>query len=161
MQDFSFGNRLYELRKKAGLSQTELGKMLHVTNKAVSKWENGKAKPTLDMVRELADILNVSVNELLEVPDEKKQVTKIVITGGPCAGKTTAMSWIQNAFTKKGYAVLFVDKTATQLISGGAAPWLSTSGRAFQRWLLQLQLDKERAFTEIGKTLKNKKILIV
>jgi len=161
MQDFSFGNRLYELRKKAGLSQTELGKLLHVTNKAVSKWENGKAKPTLDMVRELADILNVSVNELLEVPDEKKQITKIVITGGPCAGKTTAMSWIQNAFTKKGYAVLFVDETATQLISGGAAPWLSTSGRAFQRWLLQLQLDKERAFTEIGKTLKNKKILIV
>ena len=39
---------------------------------------------------------------------------KIVITGGPCAGKTTAMSWIQNAFTNKGYMVLFVDETATE-----------------------------------------------
>ena len=29
------------------------------------------------------------------------KITKIVITGGPCAGKTTAMSWIQNAFTQK------------------------------------------------------------
>ena len=67
----------------------------------------------------------------------------------------------RRGLTKKGYAVLFVDETATQLISGGAAPWLSTSGRDFQRWLLQLQLDKERAFTEIGRTLKNKKILIV
>ncbi len=161
MQDYSFGNRLYELRKRAGLSQAELGKLLHITNKAVSKWENGNAKPTLDLVRQLADVLNVSVNDLLEPSDEEKKITKIVITGGPCAGKTTAMSWIQNAFTKKGYTVLFVDETATQLISGGAAPWLSTSGRDFQRWLLQLQLDKEKAFAEIGKTMKNKKILIV
>ena len=161
MQDYSFGNRLYELRKRAGLSQAELGKLLHITNKAVSKWENGNAKPTLDMVRQLADVLNVSVNELLEPFSEEKKITKIVITGGPCAGKTTAMSWIQNAFTKKGYAVLFVDETATQLISGGAAPWLSTSGRDFQRWLMQLQLEKEKAFAEIGKTMKNRKILIV
>ena len=29
-------------------------------------------------------------------------ITKIVITGGPCGGKSTAMSWIQNAFTKMG-----------------------------------------------------------
>lgn len=36
------------------------------------------------------------------------EITKIVITGGPCAGKSTAMSWIQNAFTQKGYRVLFV-----------------------------------------------------
>lgn len=51
----------------------------------------------------------------------KQAITRIVITGGPCAGKTTAMSWIQNAFTEKGYLVLFVDETATQL-SRGARP---------------------------------------
>jgi len=79
MQDYSFGNRLYELRKRAGLSQAELGKLLHITNKAVSKWENGNAKPTLDMVRQLADVLNVSVNELLEPYSEEKKITKIVI----------------------------------------------------------------------------------
>lgn len=50
-------------------------------------------------------------------------IHKIVITGGPCAGKTTAMSWIQNAFTKRGYRVLFVPETATELITGGVAPW--------------------------------------
>ena len=44
----------------------------------------------------------------------RQTITRIVITGGPCAGKTTAMSWIQNAFTRKGYLVLFVDETATQ-----------------------------------------------
>ena len=90
-----------------------------------------------------------------------KKITKIVITGGPCAGKTTAMSWIQNAFSKLGYAVLFVDETATQLITGGAAPWLSTSNRDFQLQLIRLQQAKELAFTEIGKVMKEEKILIV
>ena len=51
------------------------------------------------------------------------EIRKIVITGGPCAGKTTAMSWIQNEFSKLGYTVLFVPETATELISGGVAPW--------------------------------------
>ena len=101
------------------------------------------------------------IYKLLSSPAGEKQISKIVITGGPCAGKTTAMRWIQNAFTKLGYAVLFVDETATQLITGGAAPWLSASNRDFQWQLLQLQQVKEKAFTEIGKTMKNEKILIV
>ena len=110
MQDFDFGNRLFQLRKKAGLSQSGLGSKIGVSNKAVSKWETGRAKPGLDIVHKLADTLNVSVDDLLNLSSSEKQITKIVITGGPCAGKTTAMSWIQNAFTKLGYAVLFVDE---------------------------------------------------
>ncbi len=161
MQDIEFGNRLYQLRRKAGLSQAQLGGKVGVSNKAVSKWENGQAKPGLDIVHRLADILSVSVDELLNMSADEKQLTKIVITGGPCAGKTTAMSWIQNAFTKMGYAVLFVDETATQLITGGAAPWLSTSNRDFQLQLLQLQQAKENAFMEIGKTMKESKVLVV
>lgn len=161
MQDFEFGNRLCALRKAAGLSQAQLGERLHVTNKAVSKWENGRAMPGLDIVRQLADILSVTVDELLAHEGKKKTITKIVITGGPCAGKTTAMSWIQNAFTRMGYAVLFVDETATQLITGGAAPWLSASNRDFQWRLLELQLNKEKAFVEIAKTMKAEKILVV
>ena len=161
MQDFEFGNHLYQLRKKAGLSQAELGGKIGLSNKAVSKWENGKAKPNLDILHRLADILSVSVEDLLHSTSFGKQITKIVITGGPCAGKTTAMSWIQNAFAKLGYAVLFVDETATQLISGGAAPWRSTSNRDFQWRLIQLQQAKEEAFGEIGQILKEDKILIV
>ncbi len=91
----------------------------------------------------------------------KQQITKIVITGGPCAGKTTAMSWIQNAFTKKGYMVLFVDETATELISGGA-PWKYTKcNRDYQFRLTQLMLAKELAFTEIAKTFDADKVLVV
>ena len=70
MQDYEFGNRLYELRKKSGLSQAELGRKVGVSNKAVSKWENGQAKPGLETVHRLADILSVSVDDLLSDLDE-------------------------------------------------------------------------------------------
>ena len=46
-------------------------------------------------------------------------ITKIVITGGPSAGKTTGLGRIRSAFGKLGYTVLFVPETATELISGG------------------------------------------
>ena len=67
--------------------------------------------------------------------NREQKITRIVITGGPCAGKTTAMSWIQNAFTKKGYLVLFVDETATQLMTGGdefrGSKHVPTEGKRF------------------------------
>ena len=91
----------------------------------------------------------------------KQTITRIVITGGPCAGKTTAMSWIQNAFTEKGYLVLFVDETATQLSRGGA-PWkLTRDNQEYQYCVTRLMLAKEEAFTDIAKTFEADKVLVV
>lgn len=88
-------------------------------------------------------------------------IKKIVITGGPCAGKTTAMSWIQNAFTKRGYTVLFVPETATELISGGVCPWTCGTNKDYQRGQLRLQKTKEEVFEAAAKTMPNERILIV
>lgn len=65
MNDYAFGNFLYTLRQEKGISQSELGKMLGVTNKAVSKWETGTAKPNTKLLPQIADILGVTVEELL------------------------------------------------------------------------------------------------
>ena len=73
-------------------------------------------------------------------------IKKIVITGGPCAGKTTAMSWIQRHFTKQGYTVLFVPETATELITGGVAPWTCGTNADYQLCQMELQLKKEELF---------------
>ena len=89
------------------------------------------------------------------------EITKIVITGGPCAGKSTAMSRIQTAFTQMGYTVLFVPETATELITGGVAPWTCKTNGEYQKCQLQLQLDKERIFEQAAKTMDAEKILIV
>ncbi len=89
------------------------------------------------------------------------EITKIVITGGPCAGKTTAMSWVQNAFTQMGYTVLFVPETATELITGGVAPWTCGTNADYQTCQMQLQLEKERVFCQAAATMDAEKILIV
>ena len=54
INDFEFGNYIYELRCKSGLTQGEMAEKLEVSNKAVSKWENGKSKPTTNTLRKLA-----------------------------------------------------------------------------------------------------------
>ncbi len=88
-------------------------------------------------------------------------ITKIVITGGPCAGKTTAMNWIQSNFTKRGYTVLFVPEAATELISGGVAPWVCANGAEFQTCVTKMQLAKERVFVQGAERMPVEKVLIV
>ena len=89
------------------------------------------------------------------------EITKIVITGGPCAGKSTAMSRIQTAFTQFGYTVLFVSETATELINGGVAPWTCGTNAEYQECQLILQIAKEKTFERAAKTMPSDKILIV
>ncbi|MBQ8054112.1 MAG: AAA family ATPase [Lachnospiraceae bacterium] len=88
-------------------------------------------------------------------------VTKIVITGGPCAGKTTALSWIMNSFTEKGYVVLIVPETATELINGGVAPWTCKTNADYQFCQMRLQLEKEKVFEQAARVMKKDKVLIV
>lgn len=163
MNDYAFGNKLQKLRTQLNLSQTELAGKLGVTNKAVSKWETGKSKPTTNTIRKLAALYKMDISELLSMKEEehKMEISKIVITGGPCAGKSTAMSWIQNAFTQKGYTVLFVPETATELITGGVAPWTCGTNAEYQKCQLKLQIEKENIFEQAARTMAANKVLIV
>lgn len=90
-----------------------------------------------------------------------QKISKIVITGGPCAGKTTAMKWIKKAFSQVGYTVLFVPETATELISGGVAPWTCGTNLEYQKCQIRLQIEKERIFEQAARTMTGEKILIV
>ncbi len=163
VNDYVFGNYICELRSKAGLTQEALARHLKVTNKAVSKWETGKAKPTTNTLRRMAELFGISVEKLLEAKGGTKtmDITKIVITGGPCGGKSTAMSWIQSFFSKKGYTVLFVPETATELITGGVAPWTCGTNADYQKCQMELQLTKEKLFAQAARTMDAEKILIV
>ena len=163
MNDYDFGNFIYKCRCKAGLSQAALAEYLGVSNKAVSKWETGKSKPTTNVLRKLSALFSVSVEELLRLREErdKMDIKKIVITGGPGAGKTTGMSWIQNSFAKLGYTVLFVPETATELITGGLAPWTCRSNLDYQKCQMKLQLEKEKIFEQGAASMPADKVLIV
>ena len=163
MNDYNFGNLLYELRNKANLTQDELAKKLGITNKAVSKWENGKAKPTTDILKKISILFNIPIENLLQIKEaeNKKNIIKIVITGGPCAGKTTAMSWIQNMFTDLGYNVIFIPECATELINAGISAKTCKDVESFQNALMKLQIEREIIYEIAAKTIKNDKVLIV
>lgn len=60
-----FGSFVSRLRSKKGMTQKALAEKLFVSNKAVSKWENGQSLPDISLLEPLAQILDVSVTELL------------------------------------------------------------------------------------------------
>jgi transcriptional regulator with XRE-family HTH domain len=59
------GQLIAARRRELGLSQTELAEQLHVTDKAVSRWETGRGMPSVDTLEPLAEALGLSVSELL------------------------------------------------------------------------------------------------
>lgn len=86
--------------------------------------------------------------------DDKVNVTRILLTGGPCAGKTTALAAIKADLTQLGYKVLVVPEAATLIMKGGAmivsSEFTSQQGLLFQKGLLRLQIALEESFLEIG-----------
>lgn len=86
---------------------------------------------------------------------------KIVLTGGPCAGKTSALTKIEEYFTDLGYKVLIVSESATELIKGGAIPVKDLSMVEFQEAILNYQMMKEQIYDGIAQNLNSDKCIIV
>ncbi len=70
--DMKLNERLFELRRRAGLSQEELADKVGVSRQAVGKWENGASMPELDKLLALSEFYHVPIGELLgvETPEE-------------------------------------------------------------------------------------------
>lgn len=79
-----------------------------------------------------------------------KIVAKVVLTGGPCAGKTSALSKIESYFTERGYKVLIVGESATEIIKSGIKPFGNDKMDMdlFQEIILKYQLQKEKIYEE-------------
>ena len=82
----------------------------------------------------------------MEDRSRRRQFRKIVVTGGPCAGKTTGLTWIQNSFEKMGYTVLFLQEPATEMMTAGVTPARCSSPMAYQEFQMELQYEKEKLF---------------
>ena len=66
MEQIKTGKFIAELRKEKGMTQEQLGAKLGVNSRSVSRWENGHGMPDISLLLELADVLGVTVQELLE-----------------------------------------------------------------------------------------------
>ena len=66
----TLGTMIAELRKQLGMTQLELAEKMGVTDKAVSKWERDLSCPDINSLPNLAEILGVSVEELMQIKKE-------------------------------------------------------------------------------------------
>ena len=65
MDQIKIGKFIADCRKKKGMTQMQLAERMNVTDRAVSKWENGRSMPDSSIMLELCDVLGISVNDLL------------------------------------------------------------------------------------------------
>lgn len=73
MRKQTFGNMIAVLRKENGMTQMELAEKMGVTDKAVSKWERDLSFPDVSSLPKLAEIFDISVDELMQVKSDTKE----------------------------------------------------------------------------------------
>ena len=64
MNQEKIGKFIANLRKEKNMTQQDLAKKLGVTDRAISKWENGRGLPDYSLLQDLCDTLSISINEL-------------------------------------------------------------------------------------------------
>jgi len=71
---YSFGRQLATLRRRKGLTQIELAKMLNTTSRVISYYERESNNPSLEMVKKMANALNVKPDSLLKLSHENDTI---------------------------------------------------------------------------------------
>jgi transcriptional regulator with XRE-family HTH domain len=109
------GDTIYRMRKEKGLSQAELGELLGVSNKAVSKWETYEANPDITLLPLLAQSLGITIDELLtDIKAEKNnpqfREAKIFGMNGTLIENAEVYEFISDKKTKKGLPYLHIHK---------------------------------------------------
>ena len=84
MDQIKIGKFIAECRKNVNLTQMQLAEKLNITDKAVSKWERGKALPDSSIMLELCQVLKITVNDLLSgekisMENDKRQNEQILL----------------------------------------------------------------------------------
>ncbi len=115
MNENTIGQFIARMRKEKNMTQKELARQLHITDKAVSKWERGLSCPDITLLTSIADILGVTTSELLN------------------GAKAEAVSPAhQNADSTVDKALFYAEKTSKKKM----ADFLNIAAAAFSASLL-------------------------
>lgn len=116
--------------------------MIYDLEYAHRKLDNVNINPPLNMTRKMTEY-------------GQNSIIRICLTGGPCAGKTTAIADIKQDLIQLGYKVLVVPEAATLLMKGGAfivsSGFTESQGLLFQKVLIRLQVALEDSFIDIAR----------
>lgn len=115
MSNKSMGEIINTLRREKGMTQKELADMLNITDKAVSKWERDVACPDTQTIPKLAEILGISVEELMNAKSVpvvghkgSEYLSSIILKAIPVAMgvAVVALSLLDELDMKSGVAML-------------------------------------------------------
>ena len=84
MKNQTLGMMIASLRKEHGMTQLELAEKMHVTDKAVSKWERDLCCPDINSLPKLAEIFGLSVDELMQVKSAAPEEETMCILASSC-----------------------------------------------------------------------------
>lgn len=73
------GNNLFKTRKKAGLSQEDVAEKLGVSRQTISKWETDETVPDIYQAKRLANIFNVSLDDLIYLDEDLQEIEEKII----------------------------------------------------------------------------------
>ncbi len=122
-------SNLTRYRKRAGLSQLELAKKINYSNKNISKWENGETTPNVFILKKIASLYGISVDDFLLEPKETEEVKdKLNLTAKRKKIFRLSMLLLANA-------ILFAVGTAFVYVLGYVETF------SFNRWLIYLYLS--------------------
>ena len=143
------GRFIAERRKAQGLTQARLAELLGITDRAVSKWENGKSLPDASIMLELCRILQISVNDLLcgevvcvehrneqteknllEMVRQKEEADRQLLTAEIYIGVLGSVILLALVFTA-GFAPM-ADWARVALIAAGLIPFAVCMGFAIR-----------------------------
>lgn len=88
-------------------------------------------------------------------------ITKIVITGGPCAGKSSVLPAVYDELTRRGFVVLTVPEGAYELLIGNVGPQSLGSVFLFEKYVFLLQLENEKIFKLAASEIKDKPVVLL
>lgn len=77
MNQLSIGQYIFKKRKEKNLTQEQLAEKLGVSNKTISKWENGKCMPDYGIILNLCKELDISISELMDGKDAEKDSIRL------------------------------------------------------------------------------------
>lgn len=81
MNQTAIGSYIARKRREQNLTQEQLAEQLGISNKTVSKWENGKCMPDYDIIQKLCDVLHVTLPELMDGEDVAQDSVRIYDDG--------------------------------------------------------------------------------
>ncbi|RNA27737.1 TRPL translocation defect 14 isoform X3 [Brachionus plicatilis] len=164
------------LESKSPINVIQLSKLLKLSNPNLKKTQSQSTINDANDDLEIDEPIDHSISALLtpqsspNAPaqansNSNKRIHRVVLTGGPCAGKTTSINKIKNFFENIGWKVFCVPETATILLSSGIYFYdLGKHTIDFQENLLKTLLQIEDSINQAAKhyyTEKDQNVIII